>query len=78
MEAFAPQLLAIMGTGKEYLEPALVYLRVRALSGNQSSSSGSSLRTCYKPQFEVFIKLSFTWTLLLLNAKPIVMKFGVL
>ncbi|XP_024356560.1 protein DETOXIFICATION 46, chloroplastic isoform X2 [Physcomitrium patens] len=32
MEAFAPKLLALMGTGPEYLKPALVYLRVRALS----------------------------------------------
>lgn len=33
MEALAPQLLKLMGTGPEYLKPALVYLRIRALSG---------------------------------------------
>lgn len=33
MEALAPQLLSLMGTGPEYLKPALVYLRIRALSG---------------------------------------------
>ncbi|KAG0556011.1 hypothetical protein KC19_11G019500 [Ceratodon purpureus] len=32
MEVLAPQLLALMGTGPEYLKPALVYLRIRALS----------------------------------------------
>lgn len=39
METFAPQLLALMGTGKDYLEPALIYLRVRALSGTTLTKS---------------------------------------
>jgi Na+-driven multidrug efflux pump len=33
MEALAPPLLSLMGAGPEYLKPALVYLRIRALSG---------------------------------------------
>lgn len=37
MEALAPQLLALMGTGPEYLKPALLYLRIRALSGTHST-----------------------------------------
>jgi Na+-driven multidrug efflux pump len=37
METLAPQLLALMGTGPEYLKPALVYLRIRALSGTHST-----------------------------------------